>query len=67
MKVVEMVLEKRLLRIVTVDKIQFDCMPVRGTIRAVFILRRLPEVHYAKGKRLYVCFLDIEIAFDKVQ
>ena len=37
---VERVLEKRLCRIVTVSKIQFGCMPERGTIDAVFILRR---------------------------
>ena len=41
MKVVERVLEKRFSRIVSVDEMQFDCMPERGTIDAVFILRRL--------------------------
>ena len=41
MKVVEKVLEKRLHRIVTVDEMQFAIMSERGTINAVFILRRL--------------------------
>ena len=38
---VESVLEKRLCRIVTVYEMQFGFMPERGTIDAVFILRRL--------------------------
>ena len=35
MKVVKRVLEKRLCRIVTVDKMQFGLMPERGIIDAV--------------------------------
>ena len=41
MNVVKKVLEKRLRRIVSVDEIQFGFMPERGTIDAVFILRRM--------------------------
>ena len=41
MKVVEIVVEKRLRRIVSVDEMQFGFMPERGTIDAVFILRRM--------------------------
>ena len=37
-KVVERVLEKRLCIIVSVDELQFNFMPERGTIDAVFIL-----------------------------
>ena len=36
MKVVERVLEKRLCRIVSVDEMQFDLVPERGTIDAIF-------------------------------
>ena len=64
MKVVERVLEKRLCTIVTVDEMQFDFMPERGTIDAVFILRRLQEEYHAKGKKLNMCFVDLENAFD---
>ena len=35
-------------------KMQFGFMPERGTIDAVFILRRMQEEYRAKGKRLYV-------------
>ena len=66
MKVVEGVLEKRLHRIVTVDEMQFGFMPVSGTIDPVFILRRLQEEFHVNGKELYMYFVDLEMAFDRV-
>ena len=66
MKVVERVLEKRLCGIMPVDEMQFGFMPERGTIDAVFILRRLQEEYHAKGKKLYMCFVYLEKAFDRV-
>ena len=50
MKVVKRLLEKKLHRIVSVDEMQFGIMPERGTIDAVFILRRMQEEYVAKGK-----------------
>ena len=44
----EMVLENRLHRIVSVDEMQFGFMPERGTIDAVFILRRMLEDYHAR-------------------
>ena len=64
MKVVKRVLKKMLHGIVSVDEMQFGFMPDRGTINAVFILRRMQEEHHAKGKKL--CFVDQEKAFDRV-
>ena len=58
--------EKKLCRIVSVDEIKFRCMPERGSIDAVFILRRMQEEYHAKGKKLYVCFVHLEKAIDKV-
>ena len=66
MKVVERVLEKRLLRILSVDEMQFDFMPERGTIDAVFLLRRMQGEYHAKGKEMYMCFVDLEKAFGRV-
>ena len=40
MKIVEKTLEKILRKIVMIDDIQFGSMPGKGTIHAVFILRR---------------------------
>ena len=64
-KVVEMVLEKRLQRIANAD-MQFGYMPERGTIDAIFVLRRMQEEYHAKGKKLYTNFVQIEKAFDIV-
>ena len=66
MKVVEVVFEKRLYRIVTVEEMQFGFMPERGTIDTELILRRLQDVYHAKVKKLCMCFVDLEKAFDKV-
>ena len=38
----------------------------RGTIDAVSILRRLQEEYRAKGKKLYVCLVDLERALERV-
>ena len=38
----------------------------KGTINAGFILRRMQEEYRAKGKNLCMCFVDQEIAFDRV-
>ena len=58
----ERVLEKRLLRIVTVDEIQFGLLPKRGTIDAVFILRRQHEEHQSCQRSLmskWQCTMDL--------
>ena len=65
MKIVEKVLERRLQCMVKVDEMQFGFMPRKGTIDAVFILRRLQE-YLDKGKKLYMCFVDLEKVFDRV-
>ena len=44
----------------------FGFMPERGTIDAVFILRRLQEEYHDKGKKLCMCFVDLEKAFSRV-
>ena len=66
MMVVERVLKKMLHRIVSVDEMQFGFMPERGTIDAVFILRRMQEEYHAKGKKMCIRFVDLEKAFDRV-
>ena len=56
LKVVKRVLEKRLSRIVSVDEMQFCFMPERGTIDAIFILRRMQEEYHTKGKKIVYVF-----------
>ena len=41
-------------------------MPAKGTIDVLFLVRRLQEEHRAKDKRMYMCFVDLEKAFDRV-
>ena len=43
---------------------QFGFMPER--VDAVFILRRMQEEYHAKGKKMYMCFVDPEKPFDRV-
>ena len=66
-KIVEKVLVRRLQRMVEVDEMQFGFMPGKGTIDAVFLLRRLQEEYLDKEKKFYMCFVDLEKAFDRVQ
>ena len=37
-------------------------MPGKGTIDALFLVRRLQEEHRAKDKRMYMCYVDLEKA-----
>ena len=66
MKIVEKVLERRMQCMVKLDEIEFGFMPGKGTIDAEFILRRLQEEYLDKEKKLYMCFFDLEKAFDRV-
>ena len=44
---------------------QFGFVPDKETIGVVFLFRRLQEEYHAKGKQLYMCFVDQEKSFDK--
>jgi len=66
MKIVERVLEKRIRAMVKLDAMQFGFMPGKGTVDAFFILRRMQEEYREKDKYLYMCFVDVEKAFDRV-
>ena len=45
---------------------QFGFKPERVTIDAVLILRRLQEEYHTKGKKLYMCIVDLKKTFDRV-
>ena len=61
MKVVERVFEKRIRRIVSVDEMQFGFMPESNNRCCVYL-----EKSHANGKKLYMCFVVLEKAFDRV-
>ena len=62
-KLYEKILDGRLHEVVDIDKMQHCFMPGRGTIDAVFVLRRLIEIFRAKNKLFFV-FADQEKAFE---
>ena len=63
MKIVERVLERRIRTLINLNKMQFGFMPGKGTVDAIFIVRRMQEEYQ---KKLYVCFVDMEKAFKRV-
>ena len=66
MKVVERVFERRLRNNVTVNEMQCGFMPGKGTVDALFMARMLQEKYGKKKRKLYMCFVDLEKAFDRV-
>ena len=64
MKIVERVLERRIRTLVNLNKMQFGFMPGKGTMDATFIVRRMQDKYQKKDKKLYMCFIDMEKAFD---
>ena len=65
-KLHEKVLDGLLREVVDNDKMQYGFMPGRGTVDAVFLLRRFSEKFRAKSKKLFFEFVDLEKAFDQV-
>ena len=65
-KLYEKVLDGHLREVVDIDKMQYGFMPGRGTVDAVFVLRRLSEKFRAKNKKLFFVFVDLGKAFDWV-
>ena len=66
MKVVERVFEKRLRKMVEIREEQYGFVAGKGTIDAIFILRQLQEKYLENDKELYLVFVDLEKAFDRV-
>ena len=56
MKIIERVLERRIRKLVNLNKVQFGFMPGKGTVDAIFIVKRMQE-EYEKDKKLYMCFV----------
>ena len=67
MLVVERVIERRVRKIVKIDNMQFGFMAGRSTTDAtsIFISRQLQK-YLAKNKELWMVFVDLEKAFDRV-
>jgi hypothetical protein len=66
MKIVERVFLRRLRELVEIDEMQCGFMPGKGTVDALFMARMLQERYGRKKRMLYMCFVDLEKAFDRV-
>ena len=65
-KVVERMLKKRLRTAVNIDEMQMGFMPGKSTVDAIFSVRQVMEKYELAGKKLYMVFVDLEKAFDRV-
>ena len=52
--------------IVKLDEMQFGFMAGKGTTDAIFIVRQLQEKYLGKKRELWMAFVDLEKAFDRV-
>ena len=66
MKIVKRVLERQIQTLVNLNEMQFRFIPGKGTVDAIFIVRRMQEEYQNNDKTLYMCFVDMERAFDRV-
>ena len=66
LKVLERIVDGLIRQLVSIDDSQFGFVPGRGTTDAIFTVRQLQEKYLAVNKRLYMAFVDLEKAFDRV-
>ena len=66
MKVLERVIERRVRNIVKIYNMQFGFMAGKSTTAAIFIVRQLQEKYLARNKELWMAFVDLEKAIDRV-
>ena len=66
MKILERVIEVKVRAKVNIDSMQFGFMSGKSTTDAIFIVRQLQEKYLAKKKQLWMAFVDLEKAFDRV-
>ena len=52
--------------LISLDDMQFGFRPGRGTTDAIFIVRQIQEKSLAQKKDLWMAFVDLEKAFDRV-
>ena len=62
----ERIVDGLIRKVVSIDDSQFGFVPGRGTTDAIFVVRQLQEKYLAANKRLYMAFVDLEKAFDRV-
>ena len=66
MKVLERVVKKKVRDSVNLNDVQLEFWPGKGTTDAIFIVRQVQEKYLAQGKELWIAFVDLEKAFDRL-
>jgi hypothetical protein len=66
MKLRERIIEHRLRGVTKVIENQFNFMPGRSTMEAIFLISQLMERCNMQKKDLHMVFIDLEKAYDKV-
>ena len=66
-KIVKRVLERRIQTLVNLKEMRFGFMPGKGTVDAIFIVKKMKEEYQKKNKKLCISFVGIEKAFDSAK
>ena len=66
MKIFERVIERKMRNLVSLDDVQFEFRPGRGTTDAIYSARQIQEKYLAQKKDLCIAFVDLEKACDRV-
>ena len=66
MKALDRIVDGLIRQLVSIDDSQFAFVPGRATTDTIFVVRQLQEKYLAANKRLYLVFVDLEKAFDRV-
>ena len=66
MKVLERIVDSLIRQLVSVNDSQFGFVPGRGITDAIFVVRQLQMKYLAANKRLYMAFIDLKKASDRV-
>ena len=66
MKILKRIVDGLIRQLMSIDYSQFGFIPGRGTTDTIFVVRQLYEKYPAANKRLYMAFVDLEKAFDRV-
>ena len=65
-KVTERIANSLIRQMVTIDESQFGFVPGLCTTDAIFVIPQLQEKYLTVSKQIYMAFVDLENAFDRV-